>query len=129
MPKLIDKVTAGFVTQTFDTEKKKCISQAFIAGGDVSWEDSMTGKNVPDGNIIELPYQTFNMVQPPRDKNCQVRIIVSGGVIQDVQIGSFVRNVVSVVTVDYDVDDKDVVEHPERFSKDEQGDPCIVQEW
>jgi len=58
---MYNKITVGFVVQTFDDEGKP-ISQEFIAGDDVSYENMK-------GEVI-VPYPTpkkyllFNMVQP-----------------------------------------------------------------
>lgn len=60
---IIDKVTVGFVVQKYDTETDKFISQDFIAGDEVSYEDEM-GEPVEVG---DFPYLPFDMVQPEGD--------------------------------------------------------------
>jgi hypothetical protein len=63
---LVHKVTVGFVIQVFDTELKRFVSQAFVAGEDCQYEDE---EGVPvcsealevDGKEVLLP---FDMVQP-----------------------------------------------------------------
>ena len=69
---IYNKITTGFVIQQFDTEKNKYVSQYFIAGDQVDYEDSQ-------GNSLDLnelgdkgfgpksevePYLPFDMVQP-----------------------------------------------------------------
>ena len=55
------KTTVGFVTQTFDLDTGKCISQEFICGDDCEWQDE-------DDEIIDEPdnaeYFSYEMVQP-----------------------------------------------------------------
>jgi hypothetical protein len=57
---ILNKITTGFVIQQYDTETKKFVSQEFIAGDEVEWEQ--------DGDTIappeDKPYLFFNMVQP-----------------------------------------------------------------
>jgi hypothetical protein len=46
---IINKVTVGFIVQQFDTEKRKFVSQQFIAEDDHVWEhsngDQLTNSN------------------------------------------------------------------------------------
>ena len=63
---LINKITEGWVTQTFDTEQKKFIRQEFFAGDHADYEDtqgSAVSSNllIVDGEELYLP---FDMVQP-----------------------------------------------------------------
>lgn len=57
----ITKVTHGWVTQTFDVEGDEVtfVEQEFCAGDLVNVENEM-GDEVQ----IDLPYQSFDMVQP-----------------------------------------------------------------
>ncbi len=57
---IIKKITTGFVIQEYDTEKKEFVSQEFIAGEQVDFEDQW-GDPV-DGD--EVPYLSFDMVPP-----------------------------------------------------------------
>ena len=63
----ITKITFGWVNQVFDTETKKFVSQEFVAGDTVVYEDA---DGIPVGSITESPlgkpepYLAFNMVQP-----------------------------------------------------------------
>jgi hypothetical protein len=58
------KITVGYVIQDYD-DKGKCISQEFIAGDQVDWEDEY-------GESIDTPsnhvYFPFNMKQPRQYK-------------------------------------------------------------
>lgn len=56
---IVKKITTGFVVQEYDTETGKFVSQDFVAGDQVDWEDE-------DGNAIpeEDAYLSFEMVQP-----------------------------------------------------------------
>jgi hypothetical protein len=61
----IQKITPGFVVQTYDTKTGRCIEQSFIAGDDVAYEDQ-NGDAVDwreDGDA----YQPLDMVQPTPD--------------------------------------------------------------
>jgi hypothetical protein len=67
---LVNKVTAGFVIQVFDTELKRFVSQAFVAGDHCDYEDKdgepVDGKALEvDGKEASLP---FDMVQPHGSK-------------------------------------------------------------
>lgn len=63
---LINKITTGFVIQTFDTEQKKFVSQNFTAGSECDYEDQ-TGTPV-ESELLEVNgdevYLPFDMVQP-----------------------------------------------------------------
>lgn len=59
---IYNKITIGFVSQRFDSETGKCISQEFIAGDDVQYEDE---EGEPLGDLSnEETYFPFNMEQP-----------------------------------------------------------------
>lgn len=58
---LINKVTTGFVTQVYDTEKKEFVSQEFTASTQTDYEDS-EGNSV-DSDLVDN-YLPFDMVQP-----------------------------------------------------------------
>lgn len=66
---IVNKITTGFVIQQYDLEQNQCLSQEFIAGDDVTYEDQ-NGEIIDDGYsggdvMVEiLPYQPFDMVQP-----------------------------------------------------------------
>lgn len=61
------KTTVGFVTQTYDTETGKWLSQEFTCADQVDWENE-------DGNAVdpldifkcenEVPYLCFDMKDP-----------------------------------------------------------------
>jgi hypothetical protein len=63
---LVNKVTAGFVVQVFDTELRRFVSQEFVAGDQCDYEDkdgnAVESKALEvDGKEASLP---FDMVQP-----------------------------------------------------------------
>jgi hypothetical protein len=64
---LLQKVTTGFVIQTFDTEKNRFIEQQFVAGDPVDYENSYgesLDHNSPEYEQITKVYQPYDMVQP-----------------------------------------------------------------
>jgi hypothetical protein len=66
---IVTKVTVGFVTQRYDTEKKRFIDQEFHAADDVTWEDEM-GNELMRGDLslgndeVPEPYLNFEMKSP-----------------------------------------------------------------
>jgi hypothetical protein len=58
---IVKKITVGFVVQKFDTKTKKFVSQEFVAGDEVTFEDEHW--EILDDNEIE-EYLPFEMVQP-----------------------------------------------------------------
>ena len=56
---IVNKTTPGFVIQQFDTETRRFISQEFIAGDEVDFEDE-------DGEPVDSfdEYLPFDMTQP-----------------------------------------------------------------
>jgi len=63
MSDTIQKITVGFVTQTIDVETGKVISQEFICGDDVSYEDDM-------GNPVD---------EPDNEELCPIKLERPGG--------------------------------------------------
>jgi hypothetical protein len=63
---LVNKVMAGFVVQVFDTEKRRFVSQQFVAGDQCDYEDQ--DGNPVDRKALEADgkeaYLSFDMVQP-----------------------------------------------------------------
>tara|TARA_Y100000310_G_scaffold209426_1_gene210058 strand:- start:13146 stop:13340 length:195 start_codon:yes stop_codon:yes gene_type:complete len=61
---LVNKITTGYVIQTFDTEAGWYIGQSFVAG-EVNYEDS-NGTPVDQTEVMPTPepYLPFNMEQP-----------------------------------------------------------------
>ncbi len=57
---IINKVTIGFVVQSFDTDTQSWVSQKFVAGDEVNYEDECGG---PSDEVVG-PYLPFDMVQP-----------------------------------------------------------------
>ena len=62
---ILTKTTIGFVTQRYDTEKKRFIDQEFIGSDDRSWEDA-NGESVdaPEGKDGAEPYLNYEMKSP-----------------------------------------------------------------
>ena len=62
---ILTKTTIGFVTQRYDTEKKRFIDQEFIGSDDRSWEDA-NGESVdaPEGKGDDGPYLNYEMKSP-----------------------------------------------------------------
>lgn len=56
---IVNKITTGFVIQKFDTETNKFISQEFVSGDEVDFEDEQ-------GNYVDSfdEYLPFDMEQP-----------------------------------------------------------------
>ena len=56
---IVKKVTTGFVIQEFDTETRQFVSQEFVAGEQVDFEDEF-------GDTVEpfSEYLAFDMVPP-----------------------------------------------------------------
>ncbi len=73
---IINKITAGFVIQAFDTEKKKFSHQCFVAGDQVNYEDKegnpMDAEEMSKVNFgpyaEKEPYLPFDMLQPDEVK-------------------------------------------------------------
>lgn len=64
----VRKVTVGFVTQVFDTETGKWVSQEFTANDQVDWED-MDGNTIDPDDFVatqegKIPYLCFDMKDP-----------------------------------------------------------------
>jgi hypothetical protein len=63
---LVNKITAGFVVQVFDTEKRQFVRQKFVAGDQCDYEDK-DGEPV-DKKALEVDgveaYLPFDMIQP-----------------------------------------------------------------
>ena len=69
---LINKITTGFVIQTFDTVQMRFVAQEFVAGNDCAYERAeLAGRPVSskllevDGEEVYLPY---DMKQPEEAK-------------------------------------------------------------
>jgi len=64
---IVNKITTGFVIQTYDTELKKWTGQEFVAGNQVDYEEAGTERNLEPGKIwpdSPEPYLPFDMRQP-----------------------------------------------------------------
>lgn len=76
---IVNKITAGFVVQRFDTDKGEWVSQEFIAGEECAYEDEK-GEVIDGKEVLPQPepYLAFQMVQPNGE---QVRFNESGEVL------------------------------------------------
>lgn len=66
---LINKITAGFVIQTYDTDAQNWLNQEFIAGDQVDYElEDGTPINIQDfiDRVVDSkePYLSFDMKKP-----------------------------------------------------------------
>ena len=61
----IQKITPGFVVQTYDTKTGRCVEQSFIAGEDDVAYENKNGDAV-DWREEEDACQPLDMVQPMR---------------------------------------------------------------
>ena len=67
----INKITTGFVVQEFDIDKGKYVSQEFVAGNPVEYEDK--SGNPVDSSLMQSedgtePYLPFDMQQPQQER-------------------------------------------------------------
>jgi hypothetical protein len=64
----VNKITTGFVIQTYDTDTKEWISQEFVAGTAVDYENQETGEPLAHNDMaydaVFDEYLYFRMVQP-----------------------------------------------------------------
>jgi len=56
---ILNKITVGFVSQTYDTETKKFTAQEFVASDETTWENTHGEKVEP-----QKAYLRFDMIQP-----------------------------------------------------------------
>lgn len=63
---IVSKITTGYVHQLFDTETGLCISQKFISGDSVEYEETETGEHVSEEvqEKLDEEYFPFDMIQP-----------------------------------------------------------------
>ena len=61
---LINKITNGYVIQTYNTETGKCEGQDFIAGDECEYETTDGDPFDVDDCETELEYQPYEMEQP-----------------------------------------------------------------
>lgn len=85
---IVKKITTGFVIQNYDTDTERFVSQEFVAGDQVDWEDEDGQSLNPEEFVVKgdgtFPYLPFDMVLPPdvgleeelgECPNCGTRII------------------------------------------------------
>ena len=75
--------------------------------------------------VSELEITVVNPVDTDSDKKDEITVVVSGGVVQGVNIPYSLQDNVSVIVKDYDID-KDVTIQTE---KDDNGDEFIKAVW
>ena len=80
---LIHKITVGFVTQVFDADTNRWVSQEFTAGDQVDYEDDK-GESVDYEKVLPSPepYLCFDMVQPEENPGPEGYELSDGGVIE-----------------------------------------------
>jgi hypothetical protein len=61
---IINKITAGYVVQKYNTETGKCESQEFVAGDECEYETEDGNYFDVDASETELEYQPYEMIQP-----------------------------------------------------------------
>lgn len=70
----INKITHGYVIQTWDTESKQWVGQEFVAGNPVEYEEAGTGRVLDPQEVwpdTPEPYLPFLMM--PMDENKEGR--------------------------------------------------------
>tara|TARA_Y100000034_G_scaffold112241_1_gene146032 strand:- start:58 stop:507 length:450 start_codon:yes stop_codon:yes gene_type:complete len=80
---MLKKITVGFVIQNFDPKTRKFVSQEFVAGDQVNYEDEngeevdddLFCHEVPGQNFMPEVYLPFNMVQP-EPSGFEINIVV-----------------------------------------------------
>jgi len=116
---LVKKITTGFVIQTFDTDKGRFVSQEFVAGEQVDYED--TDGEAVDSDLLKVKgkdaYQPFDMVQPGHAtaKASEVIVEISGGCLTAVY-SSDPRATVDLLDWD-NVKDGDATPHDKKEAK------------
>jgi hypothetical protein len=63
---IVHRITTGFVVQKFDADTGRCISQEFVAGDQVEYEDQ-AGNSIEEGQYgidLEGLYWPLDMKQP-----------------------------------------------------------------
>jgi len=63
----IQKITPGFVVQTYDTKTGRCVEQSFVGGDDATYENE--NGDAVDWREEENACQPFDMVQPKQGGN------------------------------------------------------------
>ena len=79
----INKITPGFVIQTWDTELNRWISQEFVAGEQVEYEHVGSNRTLDPSDIwLETPepYLPFLMSQPDQiskpNRGCETKFFL-----------------------------------------------------
>lgn len=68
---IVRKITTGFVVQEFDGDTGRCVSQEFIAGDQVDWEDRQ-GNAISDGDFgIDLEGLYHPLKMKPLEEKCR----------------------------------------------------------
>ena len=73
---IVNKITEGYVKQSFDTETGKFVRQEFVAAGECDYENEV-GETV-DITLLEVngeeQYLPFDMIQPRLGKTIKIGI-------------------------------------------------------
>ena len=89
----ITRVIVGFVTQVYDTKKKKFISQEFT-GGEESWEkdgESLEELNIEEPNLGFMDELHTEMVQPGKPLEERILSMLETQPFRDFYEGEFVE--------------------------------------
>lgn len=68
---LVDKITTGFVIQTFDTETGKYVSQSFVAGDQTDYEQDGEPVDLAECGTLDVTYLPYEMIQPDDNGNIE----------------------------------------------------------
>jgi len=79
----IFKITVGFVSQEWDTEKECWVSQTFTVGDQIDFEDA-DGNPVDPNKVLPSPepYLCFDMKQPEQNPGPEGYELGDGGMIE-----------------------------------------------
>lgn len=61
---IINKITTGYVIQTYNTDTGKCESQEFVAVDECEYETEDGDSFDVNDREAELEYQPYEMIQP-----------------------------------------------------------------
>jgi len=105
---IIEKIIVGYVSQIYDSNLRKFVSQEFVPENKAAIYELPEGSSLETeyikvgGKLVEINFPC-DMVQPKEKKMDEpILITVDGGVIQDINFPKDCK--IKVVVRDYDVD-------------------------